>query len=260
MKLHRSIGLPRSGPGRQTLCGPCRCGGFGLIEVLLAVALGLVLVAGLLGLVVAHLTEQRAVMARTRLSQDLRAGLDLALRDVRRGGWWGQAEAGIWEGDDRLPARNPYGGLLPPSDANTGLGSGSVLAHRYSRDSRENHSADSNEHFGLRLQRGNLEWRVGGAALTPSSSDQWQALTDPGQVQVDGLAVTQRTVRIDLLAECGLTTCPDPDDPDCPPQLLIRHVDLRLQGQDARDSRARRGLQGAVRLRNEEVQGACPAP
>lgn len=250
----------RPGPGHQTLHRHRPCGGFGLVELLLAVALGLVLVAGLLGLVVAHLTEQRAVMARTRLSQDLRAGLDLALRDARRGGWWGQAELGVWHGDGRQPGRNPYGGLLPPSDADTGLGSGSMLAHRYSRDSRENHSADSNEHFGLRLQRGNLEWRVGGAALAPSTGDQWQALTDPGQVQVTGLAVTQRTVRIDLLAECGLTSCPDPDDPDCPPRLLIRHVDLRLQGQGLRDGAARGELRGAVRLRNEEVQGACPPP
>jgi type IV pilus assembly protein PilW len=244
---------PPRGPTR-------RSAGFGLVELLLAVALGLVLVAGLLGLAVGHLTEQRAVSSRARLSQDLRASLDLALRDARRGGWWGQAELGVWDGDDRPPSRNPYGGLLPEVDASTGLGSGTWLAHRYSRDSRENQAADANEHFGLRLNRSTLEWRVSGAALASNAGDQWQALTDPNQVQVSALTVSQRAIQIDLLAECGLASCPDPGDTNCPPRLVIRHVDLRLQGQDLRDSTAQRQLRGAVRLRNEEIQGACPTP
>jgi prepilin-type N-terminal cleavage/methylation domain-containing protein len=228
--------------------------GFSLIEVLLALLLGLVLVAGVVTWGVAHIGEQRRLIAQARLSLDLRAALDLATRDVRRAGHWGTAERGVWSGADSPPTANPYTGVHPAAGSSTSLG------HAYSRDPTENGRVDANERYGLRLNAGTgaLEWRMSGAAIAPGTGDQWQALTDPALLQIVNLQITHESDSLSLLAHCARTTCPDPGDATCPPKLVIHRVTLLLEGRDPHAPDLRRSLRSSVRLRNEEVQGACP--
>lgn len=231
--------------------------GFSLIEVLLALLLGLVLVAGVAAWGVAHIGEQRRLIAQARLSLDLRAALDLAVRDLRRAGHWGAAERGVWDGSTTLPAPNPYVGLHPAAGD-----SGASLGHAYSRDLSENGSVDANERYGLRLNAGSgaLEWRMSGAAIAPGNADQWQALTDPALLQIVRLQITHEADSQSLLSHCARTSCPDPDDLSCPPRLVIHRVALLLEGRDPHAPEVQRSLRGSVRLRNDEVQGACPGP
>jgi len=233
--------------------------GFGLIEILLTLTFGLLLVAAITSWSVAHIGEQRRLLAQARLSQDLRAVIDLVGRDLRRAGHWGHAERGVWTGGEGAPTPNPYVGLHP------GVGTPSTsLGHAYSREADDNGLVDANERYGLRLNTssGALEWRVSGAALPPGTGDQWQALTDPAALQVTQLQIRHEVDSVDLLAHCARSTCPSPTDPaapTCPPRLLLHRVTITLEGRDARDATLRRSLRETLRLRNEEVQGACPA-
>lgn len=231
--------------------------GFSLVETMLALAFGLLLVAGIGAWVVEHLGEQRRLLAEARLGQELRAVVDLLARDLRRAGHWGQAERGVWSGDPAAPAPapNPYRGLYPAAGD-----SGSAVGHAYSRDAVENDRADANEHFGLRLNPGSgaLEWRVAGSAVAPGQGDQWQALTDPAQLRVTALVLRHEAQAIDLLAHCPLPRCDDPDDADCPPRLWLRQVSIWIEAGDPREPGLRRSLGHRLRLRNEELQGACP--
>lgn len=232
------------------------CSGFGLIETLLALALGLALVVTVTAWSLAHIAEQRRLLTQARLAQDLRSAMDLALRDLRRAAFWGQAERGVWLPGVQEPSANPYTGVLPAA------GSGAAaLAHQYSRDTAENGSVDANERFGLRVNAttGALEWRVAGGALAAGSGDQWQALTDPALVTITRLQTNHDVATIDLIGHCAVDRCPDSTDPTCPPRLLIHRIRLDLEGQDTRDAQVHRRLQGLVRLRNDEVQGACPS-
>lgn len=240
---------PRPGP-------PHHVPGFSLIEVLLALALGLLLVGSVVSGVIAHIGEQRRLLAQARLSQDLRAVMDLASRDLRRAGHWGLAERGAPAEPGRLPEPNPYTGLHPAAGATA-----AAVGHAYSRDAEENGVVDANERFGLRLNgnTGALEWRVSGAALAPGSGDQWQAVTDPALLRVTELEIRHEADRVDLLAQCPSDHCADPADPDCPPRLLIHRVTLTIEASDVRDPTVRRRLRNTLRLRNEELQGACPA-
>lgn len=230
-------------------------GGFSLIEMLLALLLGLVLVGGVASWAITHVGEQRRLLAQARLGQDLRAVIDLASRDLRRAGYWGQAELGTPAEPGQAPRPNPYIGLHPSAGSTA-----AALGHAYSRDATENGSVDANERFGLRLNAGTgaLEWRVSGGALAPGTGDQWQALTDPTLLRVTMLEVRHDSDRIDLLAQCPLDRCPSPSGPDCPPRLLIHRVTLTVEASDARDASVRRRLRSTLRLRNEELQGACP--
>lgn len=234
--------------------------GFGLIEILLTLTFGLLLVAAIGSWSAAHIGEQRRLLAQARLSQDLRAVIDLVGRDLRRAGHWGHAERGVWTGSDTPPTPNPYTGLYPGA----GAPPSTSLGHAYSREADDNGLVDANERYGLRLNptSGALEWRVSGAALAPGSGDQWQALTDPAALQVTQLQIRHEVDSVDLLAHCARATCPSPADPAapvCPPRLLLHRVTITVEGRDARDATLRRSLRETLRLRNEEVQGACPA-
>lgn len=82
--------------------------GFSLIELLIALATGLTLLAGVLGVFSATVSSQGYNLGSTRLNQELRTVMDLAARDIRRAGYWGLASS----------AARPPGTLAP--DATTG--------------------------------------------------------------------------------------------------------------------------------------------
>ena len=230
--------------------------GLGLIEIMVSIAIGLFLVASGAMLVLHQLAEQRRLLLESRLNQDLRAVADLITRDLKRSGYWGAAQDGVWRGDGTAPAANPYVGVFPAT------GGAALLGYAYSRDATEDHTVASQERFGLRLNANTqaLELRLGGAAITPASSDQWQALTDPSLTRITRWAVQTQTRSVDLLAHCANPVCAaGASAASCPPRLLQRTVSIELDAADSRDASVRFSLRSRVNLRNDELQGACPA-
>jgi type IV pilus assembly protein PilW len=216
--------------------------GFSLVEVLVGLALGLFIVAVGLTLLASHVQEQRALMLDSRLTQDLRATTDLVARDLRRAGFWGSAEAGVWQrGATRVEA-NPYAAISPSSAASD------AIAFRFSRDTVENQQVDLNEQFGFRLHKGVIEMLLGGG---------WQAVSDSGTIVVSEFKVEPRVLEIPLDRLC-LTPCPSGSS-TCPPKQQVRSVAVSITGHPLNDARLLRSVQATVRLRNDAIVGACPA-
>jgi prepilin peptidase dependent protein B len=230
--------------------------GLSLVEVMVSVALGLLMVAAVAMLLLSHFAEHRRLLAEVRLMQDLRAAADLATRDLRRAGYWGRADRAAAGSDGSPAAANPYAGLWPEPTA----GTVSAVGYSYSRDAGEDGIASVHERFGLRLntRTGALEMRVGGAAIAPDSSDNWQPLTDPRAIRITRFAVTPGTRSIDLQAHCTQPTCPR-GDTRCPPRLQVGLLVVDIEAADPRDSTVARSLRTVVRTRNDVVTGACPA-
>lgn len=67
--------------------------GFSLVEMLVSIAVGLFLLAGVVMLFSATLSSQSNTLKTTRLNQELRNVIDLISRDVRRAGYWQLAYA-----------------------------------------------------------------------------------------------------------------------------------------------------------------------
>ncbi|MFM2066425.1 MAG: hypothetical protein RLZZ584_1334 [Pseudomonadota bacterium] len=248
---------------------PCHQHGVGLLEMMVSITLGLFLVAATAGLFTSQLAEHRRMLIETRMTQELRAVLDLVARDVRRAGYW--AHAVHASADPASAPANPYDGLYPPAATPDNR-----IGYAYSRDDSEDDVAAGNERFGLRLNSGNrsADWRLSGAALVPTDADTWQALTDPGVLRITGVSITTSLATIDLLDRCAVSTCPTPgglpgtapgtppaapDAPSCPPRLLIRLVDITVDAVAAADPGLRRRLAARVALRNPGVSGRCPA-
>lgn len=229
--------------------------GWSLVEMMLAIALGLLLLTAVLQLAAVQVDEQRRLLLESRLTQDLRTAMELISRDVRRSGYWGDVSGGVWDSTRPSAAlsANPYRGavLSGPSPA-------PWLGYSYSRDLTEDQASSNQEKFGLRLNTGSqvLEWRLSGSAVAPEERDHWQALTDPALLRVTRLSIQLTEQRQSLLGYCAQVHCSG--QARCPPERIQRRVRIELDAQDSRDSRVQRTLSTEARLRNDEVSGACP--
>lgn len=214
--------------------------GMSLVELLVGVAIGLLIVSGGLFFMTGNWLEHRSLLLESRLTQDLRTAADLAIREVRRSGYWGASETGVWIPGRAAVASNPYDALTVTAES---------LAFRYSRDAAENDVVDTNEQFGLRLRNGVLELQLG--------SGNWQALTDGATVMVTALRVVPTTQWVSLEESCPVA-CPA-SSASCPPRLAVRDLALEINGRAVANAQVVRTVRSAARLRNDLVTGACPA-
>ncbi len=216
--------------------------GVSLVELLIGITIGLFIVGASLTALLIHLRESRTLIAQSRLMQDLRAATDLMARDLRRVGYWGAADHGVWqnEGSATGPVINPYTAMTT---------SASTVAFRYSRDTVENDLVDDNEQFGYRLRNGVLELQLG--------TSPWQAMTDITTMRVTRFDISPTE---ELRSLAGSCTAPcTTGDTSCPPQLHVRSLMLTLTAQGMGESTALRSVRTRVRLRNDTVTGHCPA-
>ena len=221
--------------------------GLSIVELLIALAIGLYLCAVGTTLLVSQLHESRSLLIEARLMQDLRTAADLISRDLRRAGYWGAAATGVWTRDETpgsvQVAVNPYAALSPSASAST-----DAVSFRYSRDARENNAVDTNEQFGFRLRRNVIEMQLG--------SGNWQALTDANTLSISEFVVTPTVQDIPLTKLCALP-CPTGSSARCPPRQQVRSLAVLITGRSATNTAVVRSVRVAVRVRNDALSGSC---
>ena len=214
--------------------------GLSVVEVLIGVAIGLIIIAGVLRLFVTNMVNSRQMLVEARVMQDMRAAADLIARDLRRASYWGSAIDGTTIlGAGASPVRNPYR-TITPND----LGGQNIL-YTFSRDATENNVIDNNEQFGFQLNNGAVEMRT--------ASGQWQVVTDPGVMTVNALTVTPSVVNVNVSSSC-VVTCTT----NCP-VVTLRHYNLVLRATAVANANVVRQINMRVRARNDELTGQCPA-
>jgi type IV pilus assembly protein PilW len=218
--------------------------GLSLVELMVGIAVGLMVVAGASFVAVNQITDNRRLLLETQVQQDLRAAADMVARDLRRAGYWGTAEAGVWQGNDPTVAANPYAATSPNAEG----GTSAEVTFAYSRDAagaEDGSIDDDRERFGFKLEGGVLKMRLGGA---------WQALTD-GNV----LEVTRFDVALDTQAaqQACFNDCPG-GGTACWPTQTVRRFTVDIAGRAVADAAVVRSVRESVRLRNDATVGACP--
>jgi prepilin peptidase dependent protein B len=246
-----NVARPRPATGssarpRPNLCasrrtGWCRARGLSMVELLVGVAIGLLIAASGITFLTRTMQEDRSLLVESRLMQDLRTAADVITRDLRRAGYWGAAEKGVWAAGDAAVMSNPYTAVSASASAPGAVSFG------FSRDVLENDLVDSNERFGFRLRNGVLEMQLGASG--------WQALTDNGSVFITRFDVSPLEQQVSLRDSCT-RTCPL-NSATCPPVLTIRSFTLEISGRAAADANVDRTVRSAVRVRNDSVTGAC---
>jgi prepilin peptidase dependent protein B len=231
----RAHPAPAAAAGRR----PAR--GLSIVETMVGLVIGMVVMAGALGMYVDNLTQSRRLLAEARLTQDLRAAADLIARDLRRAGYWGNALSGTRAaGGGTVQALNPYAAVQAGSTA---------VSYNFSRDAAENDQLDGAEQFGFRVELGALQMQTANGA--------WQDVTDARSMilTANGLVINASETDVPLGHLCPRTCLPG--TPDCP-RTQLRTYTLVLTGRSVRDAAVVRQFTSSVRVRNDRLDGRCP--
>jgi prepilin-type N-terminal cleavage/methylation domain-containing protein len=207
-----------------------RTHGYTLVEALVALAVGLLLAAAAIAFALAHVRELRALWIQGRVMHELRDAADVIELELRRAGHWRDAAATSWDAGTP-PAANPHAALLPAGTAPAGA---AQLSYSHDGDDAP---------LGLRLHDGAIEMLFAGG--------RWQALTDPGTVQVTHFTITPLQRDVPLGTLCARDTADAP-------ALAQRTLAVAIRGHATADRGIERSVQALVQVRNDVVAGACP--
>ena len=215
--------------------------GLSLVELMVGLVVSLIVVGGAISMMVRMQTTTWRLLHETRLNQDLRAAADVVARDLRRGGFWGNAIQGtLAVGAGSSVAQNPYAALSNSSSDG--------VSYRFSRDATENNTLDDAERFGFRRHDGVLQMQT--------SNGVWQDLTDDKNLRLTALTITPTLTTLALGSICSKPCAAG--TPNCPVST-VRSLAVTLTGQSVRDSAMVRSINLTVRMRNDESAGQCPA-
>jgi type IV pilus assembly protein PilW len=226
---------------RHAFNGRRRQRGLSLVELMIGTTIGLFVVAGTVGLYANNAANSRKLLAEARLNQDLRAAMDLVVRDLRRSGYWGNAIKGTTiTGSGTGTMANPYRGI-----ETTGT---DELTYQFSRDATEDDAVADTEQFGFMLEAGVLKMQT--------EKESWLPMTDSHQVTVSEFTIVNEPQELALGSLCP-TVCAV-GTPNCP-TMTVRHFKITLKGRSVTDPNVVRTLQASVRPRNDQLEGQCPA-
>lgn len=211
--------------------------GLSLVELMVGVAVGLFVVAGATMLVANQLGDNRRLLLETQVQQDLRAALDIIVRDLRRARYWHESWRGVAiAGDPASVTPNPFS---PP--AVSGTAGANVVTYQYQRPS----GAPS---LSFKLESGVLKSLMGDGS--------WQDLTDGAVLRVTafsieldraGAAANDAVQVLPCLKECADGTT------DCWPKTRVEQLIVSVTATAVADPAFERTVSAGVRLRNEPL-------
>ena len=150
---------------------PLRQRGVSLVELMVAIVLGMLVVAASLALYANTFGVNASALRVSRLNNELRAVMTAITRDLRRAGYNGHATGG---------APNPFGAIAVSA-------SGTQITFTYDLDSNGLLAASS-EQFGYRFNSASALIQS-----TTNNGSSWEPITDPGRVLVTGFVVADES-------------------------------------------------------------------
>ncbi|GHD63486.1 PilW family protein [Jeongeupia chitinilytica] len=160
--------------------------GFSILEIMVALAIGMVLLLGVTTYLLTNLRTSRDVLSQARLNQDMRTIMDLMTRDIRRAGYYGSSsDTANFSQLFRSTTSNP---VYSASDLDS---NGACIVYRYDRDS--NGALGADETFGfwysgsgrtLYLRQSSATGTTCSGSTGVSGSVNWLALNDSTQIEI----------------------------------------------------------------------------
>lgn len=211
--------------------------GFSLIELMVAIALGMVVIGGAIAGFMALANSSRDSLRADRLNHDLQAITDIMVAELHRAGYWDSEAPGA-------PTTNPFAVI------NTAT-AGCIL-YGYDRD-LDGQVAD-NERYGFKLN-GNAVWmRTSGTSFSDCGNGNWERVSDELGVVITNLTFT-------MVAKCiNATKATTTDSGGCAAlspapsagDVLAEswHVQIQLRGQVTQDATSSKQLNAVARVRN----------
>ncbi len=261
---------------------------FSLVELMIAIALGLLVAAAVTAMTVKSLTMNNDTLKSARLNQDLDTIMQIMINDIRRAGY-GADTVSFAVGED------------------INIVSSACLLYSYDRN--ENGTIDDAERNGFKLDGSDIEMRTScnGGNCSTSCLDavgNWEKLTDPDVIDVTQLTIDSedskchnidKSISLEVKSDTSATdfACSETtrsnieewDDSDTDPanwdwssigastvlplrtnthtkadgmtgadrSIGIRHVNLSIQGELTNDSSISKALDVSIKVRNNHI-------
>ena len=203
-----------------------RQAGLSIFELMVAITIGMIILAGVSTLVVNQLTAANHNAKTLRLNQVLRAAMDLIVRDIRRAG-------------HTCAYSNLIGATTGFTNTFTIADEGASATYRY-EVCLADRTLDSTEISGFRVASGRLQKQHGG---------QWTDMTDGASVTIGSLSFCYEPAP----ANTCLTTPPSAAEIAATQgKIVVKNVRVTLVGSLPGDAPTSRSLQETVMLRNDE--------
>lgn len=230
--------------------------GFGLIELMVAIVIGLIIVTALTSLVVAVLRTNNENMEMTRLTQELRAASQLITGDLRRASFTQKAvqNVGRLNGNSSAPIVNPFAEIDFHKDgteidfiADPTAGPANCVFFRYDDPEQGTlGTLDESDNRGFRFNSdaNTIEMLNGGNGSCTSGD--WETLTDPEGVEITHLGFSTKNQNSFKNLTVGDL------------EMTVREIVITLSGRLASDSSVERTVAESIRIRNDLLVNNSP--
>lgn len=227
--------------------------GIGLVELLIAAAIGLFLLAGLTDFLIRSLATSGRNLQDARLTQELNVAMDLITRELRRAGYSSAAQDATLAAD---ASSNPFTAGDEDGGINTATAGCILYSYDFAPLPAVPGARDANERLGFRLKDGTVEAGINVDNCNPAATAGWQQLTDPRLTTITGLTFEY------LDADGNVTTFPfvSASKLTLPGRWVVctRLIRVTLIGQLLNTPAVSRTLTQSVRVRNDWYRSTDP--
>lgn len=269
-------------------------GGFGLVELMVGITVGLFVVLASSSVYIASVTSSADTTRMTRLNQDMRTILDIMVQDIHRAGYWKNATQGVGVGSNLFTSRTAGVATdLFISADNT------CILYSYDLNQDGVVAVDGSEFFGFRYNSATQQVEVLNATTAPDTSAvsncgglSWLPLNRASEVIVNALTFSTENSRcvafdpvnfssttagtftqwqlsgMNSVAACDTTTASGTTTPvgtTSPAGVTVaaaqtgrsevRLITISLTATSAQDSSFTRTQTETIRVRNDRVSG-----
>lgn len=223
-------------------------GGFSLVELMVAMAAGLIVLSAAVVFTVTSMRSYSENILSSRLTQELRAGMNLVVRELRRAGHDSTAVTRVLT----TTSASAFGGFETDPDA-LGTDAGCVT-YEYDRHIGGS-GPDATEMRGFRLNAttGALQFNASSGSIDCDGTDDWEDITDPSVVQITKFRpVIVRSRFCSQLAERD-TDGDDVIDEYDMAKGSVKTISICLEGQMVSRDDITRHVTDSVRIRAEDL-------
>lgn len=220
-----------------------RSRGFTLTELMIAAAIGLIVVAAVTTFYLSTTRTGTESLKVARLNQYLRAAMDLMVSDIRRAGYW--AAPGNQYRNSSGYIANPFtqGSNNVASGNRSGEPANSCITFAYdaSKDGTVQTGGSPLERFGFRRRDNMIEMRQSGGDPFNCDNGTWHDMLDDAEIEIS-----------DLTFAINVSPNSDPFGELSAADMRIRTVAITISGRLKSDASVSRTLRETVRIRNDK--------
>jgi len=228
--------------------------GFTLIEIMIALLIGLVILTATISMYVNTVTGSTNTIKSARLNYDLESVMLLMVNDIARAGYWGAAT------DGANSSTNPF----TIGTANIQIPTAACILYSYDAPSASAANGDgivnNGEYYGFKLQSGTVSMRSSDTAEATAdcTGTGWSALTVPQDVNITALTFTTAYKCLNVTTSVSYdTTCAAVvtagNLASEAKAIESRQIDIVLTGQLVSDTVVTKTLNGTVKVRNDRI-------